>query len=121
MEKIKDEQQYKAVCDRINELLKKVNGTTPMTDPAMMELNEISLMAEAYEREHHPMKPLTLAETIQLRMEENSLSMESLAALLGITVMSLKGILSGRREPSLRVGRELIRNLNIEPALVLGL
>jgi HTH-type transcriptional regulator/antitoxin HigA len=120
MKKIEDEQQYKLVCGRINELLKVVNGSTPMTDPNMKELTEISLLAEAYEHEHYPVKPLTLAETIQLRMEENGLSVESLAALIGITVLGMKRIVSGSREPSLRVGRELSRKLNIEPALILG-
>lgn len=120
MEKIKDEKQYKAVCDRINDLLKVVNGNTPMSDPNMKELTEISLMVEAYEHEHQPMKPLTLAETIQLRMEENSLSVEALATLLGMTAVGMKRIVNGTREPSLRIGRELSRRLNIEPALILG-
>ena len=120
MEKIKTEQQYNAVCDRINELLKVVNGTTPMNDPDMMELNRISLMAEAYEHEHYPMKPLTLAETIQLRMDENGISIEALATLLGMTVAGMRRIVNGTREPSLRVGRELSRRLNLAPSLGLG-
>ena len=120
MKKIENEQQYKSTCSRINELLKVVNGSTPMTDANMKELTEISLLAEAYEREHYPVKPLTLAETIQLRMEENGLSVESLATLIGITVLGMKRIVSGSREPSLRVGRELSRKLNIEPSLILG-
>jgi HTH-type transcriptional regulator/antitoxin HigA len=121
MEKITNEKQYKDVCDRINDLLKVVNGSTPMTDPAMIELNEISLMAEAYEHEHYPVKPLTLAETIQLRMEESGLSVEALATMLGVSVLGAKRIVKGYREPSLRIGRELSRKLNIEPAVVLGI
>ena len=120
MKNITSEEQYKAVCKRIEELLKVVNGETPMTDPQMKELNEISLMVEAYEQEHYPVAPLTLTETIHLRMEERGLSLESLAALLGMTVAGTRRIVNGSREPSLRVGRELSRKLNIEPSLVLG-
>ncbi len=120
MEKITSEQQYKAVCDRINELLKVVNGSTPLTDPNMAELERISIMAEAYEREHYPVVPLTLAETMKLRMEEKSISFEALAVMLGITVDGVKRIVNGKREPSLRVGREISRKLNIEPSVVLG-
>ena len=48
------------VCHISSPAIYEVNGNTPMTDPAMKELTEISLMAEEYEHEHYSMNPLTL-------------------------------------------------------------
>jgi HTH-type transcriptional regulator/antitoxin HigA len=70
MEKIKTEKQYKAACERINELLKVVGNDTPADDRNLLELDSISDMVADYEEEHYPILPLTLAETLQLRMEE---------------------------------------------------
>ena len=42
MVQIKTEKQYKAACDRINELLKVVDNNTPADDKNMLELDLIS-------------------------------------------------------------------------------
>ena len=42
MVQIKNEKQYKAACDRINELLKVVGNDTPADDKNMLELDLIS-------------------------------------------------------------------------------
>ena len=42
MVQIKSEQQYKAACARINELLKVVGNDTPADDKNMLELDLIS-------------------------------------------------------------------------------
>ena len=46
-------------CDRINELLKVVNGQTPLTNPNMIELNQISSLVEEYEHVHYPVTSYT--------------------------------------------------------------
>ena len=68
MTQIKTEKQYKAACDRINELLKVVGNDTPADDKNMLELDLISDLVADYEEEHYPVAAPTLVETIKLRM-----------------------------------------------------
>ena len=68
MVQIKSEKQYKAACERINELLKVVNNDTPADDKNMLELDLISDLVADYEEEHYPIAAPTLAETMKLRM-----------------------------------------------------
>lgn len=51
MVQIKTEKQYKAACDRINELLKVVGNNTPADDKNMLELDLISDLVADYEEE----------------------------------------------------------------------
>jgi len=121
MIEIKNEQQYKAACARIDELLKVVNNETPESDKNLLELNSISDVVADYEEQNYPINAPTLAETIKLRMYEMGLSQTKLAEMLGLSSRTTHELLSGRREPSLRTGRELSRILNIDPAIILGL
>ena len=68
MVQIKSEKQYKAACERINELLKVVNNDTPADDKNMLELDLISDLVADYEEEHYPINAPTLVETMKLRM-----------------------------------------------------
>jgi hypothetical protein len=54
MVQIKNEIQYKAACERINELLKVVNNDTPADDKNLLELDLISDLVADYEEEHYP-------------------------------------------------------------------
>ncbi len=49
MVQIKSEQQYKAACNRINELLKIVGNDTPADDKYMLELDLISDLVADFE------------------------------------------------------------------------
>lgn len=120
MVQIKSEQQYKAACDRINELLKVVGNDTPADDKNMLELDLISDLVADYEEEHYPIAAPTLVETIKLRMYEMGLTQTKLAEMLGISTAGISEIITGKGEPSLKTGREISRKLNIDPAIVLG-
>ena len=50
MVQIKNEIQYKAACERINELLKVVNNNTPADDKNLLELDLISDLVADYEQ-----------------------------------------------------------------------
>lgn len=54
MVQIKSENQYKAACERINELLKIVTNDTPADDKNMLVLDLISDLVADYEEEHYP-------------------------------------------------------------------
>lgn len=58
MTQIKNEAQYKAVQERIEELLKVVSNETPATDKNFIELELMSNLAVDYEEANYPIKPL---------------------------------------------------------------
>lgn len=53
MAQIKTENQYKAACSRIEELLKVVGNDTPSNDKSFLELDLISDLVADYEEEHY--------------------------------------------------------------------
>ena len=120
MVQIKDEKQYQAACDRINELLKLVGNDTPADDKNMLELDLISDLVADYEEEHYPITAPTLVETIKLRMYEMGLTQTKLAEMLGLSTARISEIISGKGEPSLKTGRLISQKLDIDPAIVLG-
>ena len=120
MARIKDEKQYRAALNRIDELLKVCNNETPATDKNMLELDLISDLVADYEEEHYPITAPSLVESIQLRMYEMGLTKKALAAMLGVSMTSINKITTGKGEPSLKTGREICRKLDIDPAIVLG-
>ena len=120
MTQIKTKKQYEAACERIDELLKVVGNNTPTDDKNYIELDLISDLVADYEEEHYPIAAPTLIETIKLRMYEMGLTQTKLAEMLGLSTARMSEIVTGKGEPSLRTGREISRQLNIDPAIVLG-
>lgn len=117
---ITTEKQYKEACDRINVLLKVVNGKTPVNDKNMQELDALSDLVADYEETHYPVKSPSLAEILKERMYELGLSRKKLACLLHVSPSSISGYLSGRREPTLKVGREIHDKLGVDANVILG-
>ena len=120
MAQIKSEAAYRAAMSRIEELLPLVNDNTPVDDPNYLELDMISDMVEEYEDVHSPIGKPTLIDVIKLRLYEMGITQSKLAEMLGLSNARVSEILNGKSEPSLKIGRELSRQLNIDPAVVLG-
>lgn len=120
MAQIKNEIQYKVALERIEELLKVVSNETPVDDKNFVELDLISDLVADYEQIHYPIKPLSLIETIELRMSEMGLSRQKLSEILNLSKSTINGILSGKREPNLQTARKISQRLNIDAAVVLG-
>jgi HTH-type transcriptional regulator/antitoxin HigA len=120
MAQIKTDKQYKAACNRINELLKVVNNNTSTDDKNYLELDLLSDLVADYEEEYYPVATPTLVETLKLRMYEMGLTQTKLAEMLGLSKARISEIITGKGEPSLKTGREISRKLNIDPAIVLG-
>ena len=120
MTRIENEMQYNSAMQRIDQLLKDVNDSTPEDDVKSVELVLLSNLVADYEDEHYPVKKPTLIEVLKLRMYEMGLSQCALAKLLGMNQSKMSEIISGKSEPTLKQARKISQELNISPAIVLG-
>ena len=121
MAKISNEKEYKAMMARIEELLPLTCGETYDPDkPESIELAIISDLVADYEKEHFPLEKPSLIGVLKLRMYEMGLSQYKLAELIGVSPSRVSKYLTGKSEPTLKVGREICRKLDISPDIVLG-
>ena len=120
MSKITKE-QYDFAMGRVEELLPLVDDNTPANDKNAVELSMMSDIVIAYEKEHYPIEKPTVAELIELSLEEKGMTQKQLANEIGISPSRINDYISGRSEPTLRIARLLCRILNIQPSAMLGI
>ena len=120
MTRIENEMQYNAAMARIEELLPLVTEDTPLDDIKSVELVLLSNLVADYDEVHFPISKPSLIEILKLRMYEMGLNQKSMANLIGISPTRLNEIITGKREPTLKVAREIARKLSIDAAIVLG-
>ena len=120
MSKITKE-QYEFALERVEELLPLVDDNTPVNDKKVVELTMMSDIVIAYEKEHYPIEKPTVAELIELSLEEKGMTQKQLAQEIGISPSRINDYIFGRSEPTLKVARLLCQILNIQPAAMLGL
>ena len=120
MSKITKE-QYEFALERVEVLLPLVDDNTPVSDKKAVELTMMSDIVIAYEKEHYPIEKPTVAELIELSLEEKGMTQKQLAQEIGISPSRVNDYISGRSEPTLKVARLLCQVLNIQPAAMLGL
>jgi HTH-type transcriptional regulator/antitoxin HigA len=117
---IKNERQYKAASERIEELLKIVGNDTSTNDKNFIELDLLSDLVADYEEAFYPVKEPVLADVIKLRMYEMGINQTKLSELLGISPSRVSEYLTGKSEPTLPIARNISRKLNINASVVLG-
>lgn len=120
MSKITKE-QYDFAMERVEELLPLVDDNTSANDKNAVELSMMSDIVIAYEKEHYPIEKPTVAELIELSLEEKGMTQKQLANEIGISPSRINDYISGRSEPTLRIARLLCRILNIQPSAMLGI
>ena len=120
MTQIENETQYNWAMNRIEELLPFVNDETPTDDPKYIELVLISNLVGDYEDVHYPIGKPSLVSVLKLRMYEMGLSQAALAKKIGVSPSRICDFLSGKAEPTIKVGRRMVKELNILPEIVLG-
>ena len=113
-------EQYEFALARIEELLPIVDDNTPANDRNSVELTMMSDIVVDYEKEHFPMGKPTVAQLIQLSLEEKQMSQKQLAAEIGVSSSRISDYVSGRAEPTLKIARLLCTTLGITPAAMLG-
>ena len=120
MTKIENERQYEWAVQKVEELLPLVNDETPESDPNYIELELLSNLVADYSEKYYSLGEPSLIEVIKLRMYEMGLNQAALAKLLGVSPSRVCDYLSGKSEPTLKVGRAISKKLNISPSIVLG-
>lgn len=120
MVKIENETQYKGVLKRVEDLMLNLPEDTPKEAPEMVELSLLGNLVADYEEEYYPIGSPSLIDVIKLRMYEMGLTQAALAKLIGVSPSRVCAYLSGKSEPTLKVGRVISQKLNISPAIVLG-
>ena len=73
MSKISKE-QYEFALARVEELLPLVDDNTPANDKKAVELTMMSDIVIAYEKKHYPIEKPTVAELIELSLEEKGMA-----------------------------------------------
>ena len=119
MRKVKKE-QYEFALARVEELLPLVDDNTPANDRNAVELTMMSDIIIDYEKEHYPIGVPTVAQLIQLSLDEKNMSQKQLAEKIGVSPSRINDFVSGRAEPTLKIARMLCMTLGITPAAMLG-
>jgi HTH-type transcriptional regulator/antitoxin HigA len=117
---IHTEQQYKAILERIEELLQDSNNIENQNAKGYVELNILSDLVADYEEQNYPVTKPSLTEVVKLRMAELGLNQKRLSELLGVSSSRVSEYLTGKSEPTLKVARAISKKLSIEPSIVLG-
>lgn len=117
---IHTEKEYKAILERIEELLQNSDNIENEDAKGFIELNLLSNLIADYEEFHHPIQKPSLTEVVKMRMAELDLNQKRLSELLGVSVSRISEYLNGKSEPTLKVARKISKKLNIESSIVLG-
>ena len=117
---IQTEKQYKAILERIEELLQVSDNIENQNAKGYVELNILSDLVADYEEQNYPINKPSLTEVVKLRMAELGLNQKRLSELLGVSTSRVSEYLTGKSEPTLKVAREISKKLSIEPSIVLG-
>lgn len=109
---IKNETEYEAALERIDQLMDAEPGT-----PEFDELELWGMLVDAYEEEVYPVELPDPVGAILFRMDQSGLKQKDLVPLIG-SASKVSEIMSGKRSLSLPMIRNLNRKLGI-PAEVL--
>ena len=92
-------QQYEFALARIEELLPIVDDQTAVTDRNAVELVLLSDIVIEYESIHFPIEKPTIAELMELALEERKMTQRELAREIGVSPSRINDFMTGRRFP----------------------
>ncbi len=120
MAAIKNEKEYEMACERMEELLALLSDDIAMSEKDSVELGLISDLVADYEELHHQVDKPTLIEVLKHYMYENSITQTKLAEILNVSTSRISEYLTGKSEPTLKVGRTINQKLGIDADIILG-
>ena len=121
MKKNITKEQYELALERIETLLPLVDNNVPATDKRAVELALMSDIVIEYEKEHFPISKPSIAELLELSLEDRGMSKKDFAKEIGVSPSRVSDYLTGRSEPTLKIARMICKVLNIPPAVILGI
>lgn len=117
---IQTKQQYNAIVERVEDLLKDADNIENQNAKGYIELNILSDLVADFEEQNYPIAKPLLTEVIKMRMAEMGLNQKRLSELIGVSTSRVSEYLTGKSEPTLKVARAISTKLGIEPGIVLG-
>ena len=114
-------QQYEFALARIEELLPIVDDQTAVTDRNAVELVLLSDIVIEYESIHFPIEKPTIAELMELALEDRKMTQRELAREIGVSPSRINDFMTGRAEPSLKIAKRICITLGITASAMLGL
>ena len=114
-------QQYEFALARIEELLPIVDDQTAVTDRNAVELVLLSDIVIEYESIHFPIEKPTIAELMELALEERKMTQRELAREIGVSPSRINDFMTGRAEPSLKIAKRICLTLGITASAMPGL
>lgn len=78
-------EQYDFAKKRVEELLPLVDDNMPANDPKAIELVLMSEVVIGYEKEHFPIEKPTLADVLELAIEEKGIGKSELPRQIGVS------------------------------------
>jgi len=120
MKRIVTQIEYEAIMTRVNELVEIVDDLTPATDKNLIELDFLTDLVVAYEKEHYPIGKLLLSDVMKSRMEDMNITQQTLAEMLEISPPRVSEYLNGKSESTLQIARRIHKRLNIDANIILG-
>lgn len=120
MAQIKNEAAYRAALKRVEQLEEIVDDDNNVMDDNAHELDMLIDLIEEYEEIHYPIGKPSLVDTIKLRLYEMGITQNKLAEMLNLSPARVSEIMTGKCEPTLKIGRAISQKLGISPSIVLG-
>ena len=111
---IKTETDYRAALKRMETLF-----DAPINTPESDEADILGLLIDEYEKKHYPIDSPDPIEVIKIRMEEMQLKQKDLVAIIGSS-SRVSDILNRKRKLTLEMIRNLNRQLNISPKVLIN-
>ncbi len=112
---IRNEREYDAAVERLNALVDDV-GDNPK-DPRYRFIETLSVLIEAYDREHHDLPDASGIEVLRFLMEEHGLAQKDLPEIGSQGVVS--EVLRGRRRLNVRQIQALAARFGVDPGVFL--
>ena len=107
---IRTEREYDAAAARLNALVDEVGDNSK--DPRCRLVETLSVLIEAYDREHHRLPEASGVEVLRFLMEEHGLTQKDLPELGSQGVVS--EVLAGRRRLNLRQIQALAARFGVD-------
>jgi HTH-type transcriptional regulator/antitoxin HigA len=120
MTKLENIEQYNWAVNRVEELLNTASEDGAIYNGKSIELTVLSSLVSDYSEENFNIGKPTLPEAMKLRMAQMNLTQGQLAKIIGVSPSRVSEYLTGKCEPTLKIGREICSKLNISPEIVLG-